>query len=396
MTDIYSMKRIAVLLLIFAGSSICCAQAKKNLTAKKSSIVKKTQNREDSKKEEVVYVYNEDFAKGEELFGLNKPAEAIPYFEKCIEEKDINPDVWIHLGVAYYQTGDYTRSLACCAKGLAKENTNHKILAYNAGNSAYALTNYSRAEACYAIAIREDENFSPAYLNRANAQLKQDHLQDARENYSKYLELEKDNPQRTEIEKLIVLLDEEIARRAKEKPEVVELDFANVKNDENITEDTKEKVLFELPSSIAEKELPTVEVVDSSIADAPELPTVAQKENIELSKVAPENIAQEKNETKQEEKTELSRVTLDADLETQNETDKDTSKEDDEVELSHVPLDSALTEEPKDTKKTEEKTELSPVVPDAIPEEKKKEDYSEIVSEDAATAPELYESGQQN
>ncbi len=379
------MKKIAILLLFFAGTSICSAQAKKNLTAKKSSIVKNAQTKEDSKKEEVVYVYNEDFAKGEELFGLNKPAEAIPYFEKCIEEKDINPDVWIHLGVAYYQTGDYTRSLACCAKGLTKENTNHKILAYNAGNSAYALTNYSRAEACYAIAIREDETFAPAFLNRANAQLKQDHLQDARENYSKYLELEKESPQRPEIEKLIELLDEEIARRAKEKPEVVELDFANVKNDDNITEDQKEKVLFELPSSATEKDVPSVEAVDSSISDAPELP-VEQKENIELSKVAPENIAEEKEEDKTEEKTELSRVTVDSDLETQNETDE---KEDDEVELSHVPMDSALSEETKETKKPEEKTELSPVIPDAIPEEKKEEDYSEIVSEDAATAPEL-------
>lgn len=386
MTDIYSMKRIAVILLFFAGTSICCAQAKKNLTAKKSSIVKKTQNKAEEKKEEPVYVYNEDFAKGEELFGLNKPAEAIPYFEKCIEEKDINPDVWIHLGVAYYQTGDYTRSLACCAKGLTKENTNHKILAYNAGNSAYALTNYSRAEACYAIAIREDENFAPAYLNRANAQLKQDHLQDARENYSKYLELEKDSLQKAEIEKLILLLDEEIARRAKEKPEAVELDFANVKNDENITEDPKEKVLFEIPASTAEKELPSVEAVDSSIAEAPELPPAEQKENIELSRVAPENIAQEKEEPEQEEKTELSRVTVDADLETQNDIDK---KDDDEVELSHVPLDSALTEEHEKTETTEEKTELSHVVPDAIPEEKKKEDYSEIVSEDAVIAPEL-------
>ncbi len=386
MTDIHSMKRIAVILLFFAGTSICCAQAKKNLTAKKSSIVKKTQSKAEEKKEEAVYVYNEDFAKGEELFGLNKPAEAIPYFEKCIEEKDINPDVWIHLGVAYYQTGDYTRSLACCAKGLTKENTNHKILAYNAGNSAYALTNYSRAEACYAIAIREDENFAPAYLNRANAQLKQDHLQDARENYSKYLELEKDSPQKSEIEKLILLLDEEIARRAKEKPEAVELDFANVKNDENITEDPKEKVLFELPASTAEKELPAVEAVDSSIAEAPELPPAEQKENIELSRVAPENIAQEKEETEQEEKSELSLVTVDEDLETKNDIDK---KEEDEVELSRVPLDSALTEKHENTEKTEVKTELSHVVPDAIPEEKEKEDYSEIVSEDAAVAPEL-------
>lgn len=296
------MKRSVFFVLFALCLALCSGQAKKNLTGKKSSLSKGAE----VKKEEPVFVYNEDFEKGEELFGLNKPAEAIPFFEKCVEEKDINPDVWIHLGVAYYQTGDFTRSLACCTRGLTKENTNHKILAYNAGNSAYALTNYARAEACYAIAIREDENFAPAYLNRANAQLKQDHLQDAKENYAAYLEKEKDTPQREEIERLIALLSEEIARRANEKPERIDLDFANVRNDEMKVADESEKVNVDLPSEkTAEKPLSERVAFEDSVA--PELP-VEKKEAVAFSRFAEETVQDEKFA---EDKVEVSRVVPD-------------------------------------------------------------------------------------
>ncbi len=111
-----------------------------------------------------------------------------------------------------------------CAKGLAKDGTNHKILAFNAGNSAYSLGNYMRADSCYAIAIRIDENYAPAYLNRANAQLKLDHLEDSKNNYIKYLELDAESEQREKIELLIQKLEEEIALRAKQKPELINPD----------------------------------------------------------------------------------------------------------------------------------------------------------------------------
>lgn len=137
-------------------------------------------------KKEPVIVYNEDFVKGEELFVLNKPEEAIVYFEKSLQSENVDPKVYIYLGVCYYQIEQYDKSLAVCVQGLAKEDTDHKILAYNAGNSCYAMGNYMRADASYAIAIREDETYSPAVLNRANAQLKLDHLSDARDNYRKY------------------------------------------------------------------------------------------------------------------------------------------------------------------------------------------------------------------
>lgn len=242
------MKRILYLFVaaVFLSSNCVYAQAKKSLMEKSKKA--KTASAKKVQKEEIPIVYNEDYEKAEEFYTLNQPKDAIPLYEKCIEESGINPAIYIHLGVAYYQTGDFTRSLACCVKGLSKSNTDHKILAYNAGNSAYALANFARAEASYTLAIKEDETFAPAYLNRANAQLRQDHLQAAKDNYIKYLELDPQTEQRGEIERLLALLDAEIIRRANEKPELINLDEMNVKNSSIIrAENTEEKVNYELP-----------------------------------------------------------------------------------------------------------------------------------------------------
>lgn len=238
-------------------------------------------------KKESVIVYNEDFVKGEELFVLNKPEEAIVYFEKSLQSENVDPKVYIYLGVCYYQIEQYDKSLAVCVQGLAKEDTDHKILAYNAGNSCYAMGNYMRADASYAIAIREDETYSPAVLNRANAQLKLDHLSDARDNYRKYLDMEPETPQREKIEIILRLLDEEILRRANEKPELVNAEF-NIENEKMEVPEEPEKVLADdIPQEKkADEKIPS-ELVHSV---APELPQVAVEkkplERVESEKIA--------------------------------------------------------------------------------------------------------------
>ncbi|MBQ7160040.1 MAG: tetratricopeptide repeat protein, partial [Treponema sp.] len=156
------MKRFFLLIVAVMSASLLMAQTK--------STVKKTHKTVSSKNEkkaaEPTIVYSQDFVDGEELFQLNRPLEAIPLFEKIIDDKYVNPAVFVYLGVAYYQVEEYQKSLNVCVKGLTRPDTDHKVLAYNGGNSAYALGNYARADACYAIAIKEDPNFSAAYLNR--------------------------------------------------------------------------------------------------------------------------------------------------------------------------------------------------------------------------------------
>ncbi len=276
---------------IFAQKKNTLSQSGKNLTTTKSPEAKtavdklKKNPKSKSKKEEVI-VYNPDFEKGEELFQLNRPEKAIPYFEKAIGAEKVDPKVYIYLGICYYQIGDYNKSLAVCAQGLAREDTDHKILAYNAGNSCYAMGNYMRADASYAISLKEDENYSPAVLNRANAQLKLDHLGDARDNYIRYLEIEPHTPQREKIEELIRLLEMEIQRRAKEKPELINPD-SFIENEKMEIPDEPEKVILELPEEIPDDEDNSELVRDDAVA--PKIPE-NQLEIVVSSVIAAEDL----------------------------------------------------------------------------------------------------------
>lgn len=252
----------------FSQAPIKSAEAKAVIESRINGTYKKT--------DQTPAVYNEDFEKGKELFSLNEPAKAIPYFEKSLESENVDPAVYIYLGVAYYQTKDYNKSLAICVQGLAKDNTDHKILAYNAGNSCYAMGNYMRADASYAIAIREDSTYAPPVLNRANAQLKLDRLEDARNSYIKYLELDPETPQRAKIEELIRLLQQEIELRAKQKPEIINPDEF-VENEKMEVADEPEKVDEILPVYVVEKD-DQMEKVEFDSA-APALPVVRNEEN---------------------------------------------------------------------------------------------------------------------
>lgn len=273
------LKRIVPLVLIFSLLLPAFAQKKndtvhgKSLTTTKSAEAKKAidklKKNPNPKKEEPVIVYNEDFLKGEELFQLNRPKSAITYFEKALEAENVDPKVYIYLGVCYYQIEEYDKSLAISIQGMAKEGSDKKILAYNAGNTCYAMGNYMRADASYAISLKEDEKYSPAILNRANAQLKLDHLGDARENYVRYLELEPETDQKEKIEEIIRLLDEEIARRANEKPELINPD-AIVENEKMTVPDPVEKVFVDLP--VEEKPQVISKELVKDEARAPKLP----------------------------------------------------------------------------------------------------------------------------
>lgn len=258
-----SKKYISILMEIFSAA-FCFAQTSiKSEEAK--AVIESRINGTYKKADQTPVIYNEDFEKGKELFSLNEPAKAIPYFEKSLESENVDPAVYIYLGVAYYQTKDYNKSLAICVQGLAKDNTDHKVLAYNAGNSCYAMGNYMRADASYAIAIKEDSAYAPPVLNRANAQLKMDRLEDARNNYIKYLELDPETPQRAKIEELIRLLQQEIVLRAKQKPELINPDEF-VESEKMEIADEPEKVNEVIPVYAAEKQEEPEKVNENFVA----------------------------------------------------------------------------------------------------------------------------------
>lgn len=154
---------------------------------------------------------------GYNLFTTNKPAEAIPYLETALNDLAVSPSVYVYLGIAYYQTGKYPESLDIFKRGLSASGTNKRIIAFNAGNSAYAMRDYATAEEMFSLASVADPAFAAPVLNRANARLSQDKLQGALEDYQRYLVLDPYNSQRAEVEAIIRALQGEMVYREEEK-----------------------------------------------------------------------------------------------------------------------------------------------------------------------------------
>lgn len=154
---------------------------------------------------------------GYNLFTTNKPAEAIPYLESALNDLAVSPSVYVYLGIAYYQTGKYPESLDIFKRGLSASGTNKRIIAFNAGNSAYAMRDYATAEEMFSLASVADPAFAAPVLNRANARLSQDKLQGALEDYQRYLVLDPYSSQRAEVEAIIRALQGEMVYREEEK-----------------------------------------------------------------------------------------------------------------------------------------------------------------------------------
>lgn len=159
---------------------------------------------------------SEAYDKGFELFSSNRPEEAIPYFLTSLEDASVSPSVYIYLGIAYYQIGDYSKSLQISRQGLSAAGTNKRVIAFNAGNSAYAMRDFVTAEEMYSLAFAADPSFANPVLNRANARLSQQKYKDALDDYINYLVLAPDTDQRQEIEAIIRALQEEVVYQEQE------------------------------------------------------------------------------------------------------------------------------------------------------------------------------------
>lgn len=158
---------------------------------------------------QLLFAQAENFSRGEELFRQNEPEAAIPYLKKAIT--DGNGQAYIYLSIAYLQTGKYQDGLNICNAGMKASNTNKKVLAYNAGNLAFAAGDFSGAESWFSKAIVADPLYSEPVLNRANAKLRQQKYKESRDDYIHYLELATDDPQEEQIRILIKLLDDQVA-----------------------------------------------------------------------------------------------------------------------------------------------------------------------------------------
>lgn len=154
---------------------------------------------------------------GEKLFSNNKPKEAITSLEKEIAAGEISSHTYNFLGLSYFQLGEYQKSIDVYEQGMKSPITSKKILLYNEGNSYFALKNYEESIKCYSLALVSDPLYTKVYLNRANAYVHSNSLDMAINDYSKYLTLEPEDPQKENIMSLIDLLKAEINRQEEQK-----------------------------------------------------------------------------------------------------------------------------------------------------------------------------------
>jgi tetratricopeptide (TPR) repeat protein len=156
-------------------------------------------------------------SEGQKLFAANRPDAAIPVLEKEIQNPDASPSLYIYLGIAYYQTGNYERSLSVFEMGLKVRGADIYTLSLNAGNTAFAMKDYGKACDYYTAAAEQDQSKSLPVLNCANARIKQGRLSEALASYRKFLALAPQDPQAGKITQLISLLEEELERRRAEE-----------------------------------------------------------------------------------------------------------------------------------------------------------------------------------
>ncbi len=227
LTKMAFLKNISKKIFCFLSLSVLFSSMAFSADAKKTKEAREAaREREKARVERKAAADKQDaYEEAVETFQLNKPAEAIPLLEAFLgddKHEAYSPDVYVYLSAAYYQVEEYQKSIDVCEAGLSKEDTNYKVLYFNEGNAAYALGQYMKAASLYEKSREIDAQYAPATLNLANAFLRQDKIEEARDDYVLYLELKPDTKQRPEIERLIALLNEEIDYRKRLGPELVD------------------------------------------------------------------------------------------------------------------------------------------------------------------------------
>jgi tetratricopeptide (TPR) repeat protein len=164
---------------------------------------------------------SEFFDKGEALFVQNKPQDARPLLESALNDDPSNEKAYLYLGIIYQQLGDSQKAIDILKRGLGVASAYKDLFYYNIGNDFFSRKEFAFAEEMYTSAIATNKNLSESYLNRANTRLQLQNYDGALGDYSLFLQLAPQDPQRPSIEKIMALLRQ--AQDDKEKLRQTEL-----------------------------------------------------------------------------------------------------------------------------------------------------------------------------
>jgi len=90
--------------------------------------------------------------------------------------------------------------------GLLVARQLRPLLSFNIGNNLFRQGDYDGARACTPRPSGSDPSLADAYLNRANTRLRSAQYPEAMADYSIYLRLAPQSPQRPQIEQLLAAL----------------------------------------------------------------------------------------------------------------------------------------------------------------------------------------------
>lgn len=161
-------------------------------------------------------------SEGEKLFKTNNPGAAVPLLENDISSGNVSVDTYNFLGLAYFQLGQYSKSIDAFERGIKNSISDKKLLLFNAGNVAYSSGDYAKAESCYSLALSANPGFYGALLNRANSRLMMKKYSDCLVDYKRFVAEQPDDPQTPEIYRLIAYLEQEIQRQEEEAVRLAE------------------------------------------------------------------------------------------------------------------------------------------------------------------------------
>jgi tetratricopeptide (TPR) repeat protein len=146
------------------------------------------------------------FDRGEALFVQNKPRDAQPLLESALNDDPTNEKTYLYLGIIYQQLGDPQKAIDILKRGLDVATAHKDLFYYNMGNDYYTRNDFKSAEQVYGQALAANKSLSSCYLNRANARLQLKDFTGSLADYVLYLQLQPQDPQRPNIEKVIALL----------------------------------------------------------------------------------------------------------------------------------------------------------------------------------------------
>jgi len=186
------------------------------------------------------------FQEGEKHFLHNNPRLAIPLLEQATVQEPRNERIYLYLGIAYEQIGNYDQAIRVIKRGLEFALQYKDLFYFNLGNNYLAKGENETAIEMYTKALETNGALADAFLNRANLEVKLDRLSDALKDYTSYLNLVPDSPQRPQIERMMALLqsvlqEREARRIAEEKRKKEEEEARRIAEERKRQEEEKRR-----------------------------------------------------------------------------------------------------------------------------------------------------------